>query len=785
MEIDGIAWEADADTLSFSRVVGSVEEILGYSATEWLGDPDFWESKLHPDDADWVVRTCIEASRRREPHRLTYRMIASDGRAVWLQDNVKVTVDGARATLHGIMIDVTEFIEQREILTARNAENAHFQTLYNLVPVAIWEEDWSRVLEALRDLKSQNVTDLSAHAATVPGWIDKMLSRLEVLQVNPAAVEMFRAESAAELISRATEVFDAQKPNSVFLTAMEAILRGKTELEGMNTLRRLDGSTLHVMFRVALPHIDDRPGRVIICEMDVSAAHSANERFELVTRATSDVIWDFDIVNDTLWSSDGLRRVFGLDPEEMQSSLEKWLDRIHVDDRERLMEHFDEITNSGRNDWEQEYRLRKGDDAFAIVRDEGFILRNEAGAAIRMVGSLVDITAERELEERLNQSQKLEAIGQLTGGIAHDFNNLLTIVLGSLEELEDHVLGNPDACRHLATGMRAVDRGTKLINQLLSFARQQPMVAKSVDLSRQVAEMDTTIAQSVGEQVAVVVETAPDLWPCRTDPVLFESALLNLCINARDAMAGEGRLKIALRNEKVDRDSALLTLGLSPGDFVVLGVSDTGKGMDAATVAAAFNPFFTTKGVGTGSGLGLSMVHGFARQSKGLARIDSEPGKGTLVEVYLPASKPARSQYASKDPVRWEKVGGTGRILLVEDQEMVRMQLTHTLQSLGYVVSPAESVASAIAVLTQDDRINLVLTDIGLPGGRSGFDLAKKLETLRPDLPVIFMSGFIETREESGIELKIGQNFLRKPFRREELATLLQRSLHLAQSPLL
>jgi len=609
-----------------------------------------------------------------------------------------------------------------------------------------------------------------------------MLGRLEVKAVNRAAVEMFRADSAEDLIRRATQVFEADKPNSVFLTAMGAILQGKTELEGMNALRRLDGTPVHVMFRIDLPKLEDRQGHVIICEMDVTAAHAANERFELVSRATSDVIWDFDIVNDTMWSSEGLRRVFGLDPEEMSGSLEKWLERIPDKDRDRLMQHFDEIANAGRNDWEQEYPFRKGDGSFAMVRDSGFIVRDATGAAVRMVGSLVDITEQRRLEERLIQSQKLEAIGRLTGGIAHDFNNLLTIVVGSLEVLEDHVGDNPEACDHLAAATRAVDRSVQLVSQLLSYARQQPMAPRTVDMARQIAEMRGMIARSVGGRIAVVVADAPHLWPCRADPAQFESAILNLCINARDAMGGAGRLTVTMRNETVEAGNALVAQGLSPGDYVVLGVADTGPGMDAATVASAFDPFFTTKEVGAGSGLGLSMVQGFAQQSKGMARIISQPGQGALIELYLPAAASAKNAETSPVSGRRAPAAGSGRILLVEDQEMVRAHMVHVLESLGYVVLPTGSAAEAFAAFERDARINLVLTDIVLPGRESGLALAGKIRQLRPDLPIVFMSGFTQARTEDGIELRPGQNFLRKPFRRDDLAAMLQRALRGAEA---
>lgn len=783
MTIDGIFWEADADTLHFRQVNGSVSEILGYSAEEWLRQSNFWETKLHPEDAEWVLQACTDASHRREPHRLTYRMIASDGRTVWLQDNVKVTTDGDRATLHGIMIDVTELIGQRQRLAAMNEANAHFQTLYNLVPVAIWEEDWSGVLEELRALRHEGVADTFSHAVAFPTWVNEMLGRLEVLAVNRAAVEMFGANSAGELIQRATEVFDAEKSSSIFLTAMNAVLLGRTELEGVNTLRRLDGSTVHVMFRIALPNIEDRQARVIICEMDVSAENAAKERFELVARSTSDVIWDFDIVKDRLWSSGGLRRVFGLDPEEMAAGLSNWVDRIHPDDKDQVLSQYDEILNSVQNKWEQEYRWRKGDESFAVVRHRGFVLRNHQGMPQRMVGNLVDITDQRRLEEQLVQSRKLEAVGKLTGGIAHDFNNLLTIVLGSLEVLEDHIGDNSDARRHLSAATLAVDRGTQLISQLLSYARAQPMSPVAIDMSRHVNETIGMIVRSLGEQIVVTIKSVPNLWRCRADPAQFESALLNLCINARDAMAGCGELTIAMRNEQVQPGSVLVPLGLAPGDFVVLSVTDTGAGMDAGTLAAAFDPFFTTKEVGAGSGMGLSMVQGFARQSMGLARILSEPGMGAVVEIYLPALKSTESSSASPVKFNRESITGAGRILLVEDQELVRNHIVNVLTGFGYEVLPTSSAAAAISVLQRNEKIDLILTDIVLPGGVSGLELAETVNRIRPDTPIIFTSGFSETNDGRGVELRVGENFVRKPFRRADLAKALSHSLKSASDP--
>lgn len=775
--IDGILWKADADTLRFDHVDGNVLEILGYTADDWLAEDGFWQARLHPDDADRIIETCVKLSRQRLPHRLTYRMIAADGRVVWLQDNVQVEVEGTRATLSGVMVDVTHLIEQSHKLEEASRQNAHYRELYDLVPVAIWEEDWTGVMAELRNLKAQGIDDISRHARKTPGFTDSMLARLNVLAVNPAAVEMFGASNAKELISRATEVFDANRPDSVFLSALAAILRGEHRIEGVTSLRRLSGEQVDVKYRIALPGLDDQDAHVVICEMDISEIQKSRERLELVTRATSDVIWDFDIVGDMLWASDGLQRIFGLDPIEMHSGLDKWTGRIHPDDIDRVMRQFDAILNHSSNLWEQEYRFRSGDGTYVWVRDEGFILRDADGAAIRMVGSLVDITEQRRLEERLQQSQKLEAIGKLTGGMAHDFNNLLTIVLGSLEGLEDHVGADPAARRHLDTAINAVDRSALLISQLLSYARQRPMALQSVNVAQTVRGMHEVISRTLGEHIRVSVSSEPGLWKCRADPSQLESALLNLCLNGRDAMKDGGTLTIRMRNALVSPSHTLSARGLEPGNYTVLSVADTGHGMDPATLRAAFDPFFTTKEVGEGSGLGLSMVQGFAQQSQGTVQIRSEPGKGTVVELFLPALAHTEAEESKAATPQTEHRGVSGHVLLVEDQDMVRDHVANLLEHLGYTVSLSSTAAQAINLIGTETSIDLVLTDIVLPGGESGLDLAARLGELRPGIPVAFMSGYSEAHAGCASPLHEGRNFLRKPFRRADLAKLLHNLL--------
>jgi signal transduction histidine kinase/CheY-like chemotaxis protein len=375
-----------------------------------------------------------------------------------------------------------------------------------------------------------------------------------------------------------------------------------------------------------------------------------------------------------------------------------------------------------------------------------------------------EIRARLTAEEAFRQAQKMEAIGQLTGGIAHDFNNILTAIFGSLEM----VLGSeePDerTRRMVSTALRSAGRGARLTQQLLAFSRRQVLQPKRVNLNELLREMRVLIQRAVGEAIDVTLTLAPDLPSCVIDPAQFETAVLNLVINARDAMPSGGRLRIATRKATV----ATATGELARGDYVLLSIVDSGGGMAPEVLARAFEPFFTTKEVGKGSGLGLSMVYGFARQSAGTAEIESTPSRGTSVLLYLPAlvGVPA-------EPIDHERDGavvesGSGTVLLVEDNEEVRSATAEVVAGLGYEVITAADGRAALDVLRRRRAIDLVLTDLIMPRGMSGIDLVRALRRLTADLPVLLMSGYSPALSaEIGGELHCA--FIAKPFRPAEL----------------
>lgn len=370
--------------------------------------------------------------------------------------------------------------------------------------------------------------------------------------------------------------------------------------------------------------------------------------------------------------------------------------------------------------------------------------------------------AERErAEARLVQAQKMEAVGQLTGGIAHDFNNLLTAVVGSLDLLLRRT-DDPMVQRLAGNALKAADRGAKLTSQLLAFSRRQRLVPAAVHPDRIITGMEDMLARSIGPHVVLKTELEPDLWAALVDPTQLEMMILNLAINARDAMPKGGDLTIAARN--VEAVPAILASELKPGEYVELSVADSGTGMSPTVLARAFEPFFTTKEHGKGTGLGLAQLYGFAKQSHGTARIESTEGKGTTVSIYLP-----RTRESASDAPSTVKPSGdlrSARVLVVDDDDEVRSVTTTMIEEIGYQVVGVETGERALEVLAKQD-FSIILTDVAMPG-MTGVDFARRARALAPDLPIIFSSGYADV-QAFGEELA-DEVVLRKPFKLDEVA---------------
>jgi PAS domain S-box-containing protein len=379
-----------------------------------------------------------------------------------------------------------------------------------------------------------------------------------------------------------------------------------------------------------------------------------------------------------------------------------------------------------------------------------------------------DVSDRITLEEQLRQSQRLEAVGQLTGGVAHDFNNLLTVILGNAELIIE-ALDPISPLRPLAEMVsHAAQRGAELTQRLLAFARRQALEPKAVDVNQLMGNMDSLLRRTLGEQIQVEWVRGGGLWPALVDPSQLENALLNLCLNARDAMPQGGQLTLETANARLDQEYADQYVEVQPGQYVMVAVSDTGIGIPSDSLERVFEPFFTTKAKGKGTGLGLSMVYGFIKQSGGHIKVYSEPGEGTTVKMYIPRClNPGQAANAVQQD---HPDLGSEVILLVEDDELVRRYGQDQLESLGYRVVTAENGPQALAILQQRADIDLLFTDVIMPGGMSGRDLADTAQQLRPGLKVLYTSGYTENAIVHQGRLDPGVQLLSKPYRRAELA---------------
>jgi signal transduction histidine kinase/CheY-like chemotaxis protein len=402
-------------------------------------------------------------------------------------------------------------------------------------------------------------------------------------------------------------------------------------------------------------------------------------------------------------------------------------------------------------------------------------LVREAGRT-RAIETLVESrTAELErTSEQLHQAQKMESIGNLTGGMAHDFNNLLSVVIGNLDLLQERVRDDREAMALSEAALQASIRGAELTRQLLAFARRQPLAPSAVDVNELVIGMTRLLERILEENIEVVLNPGQDIWPVLIDAAQLSAAIANLATNARDAMPGGGRLTIETKNAHLDADYVALNPEVEAGDYVLLEVSDTGTGMSPETLSQVFEPFFTTKEVGRGTGLGLSMVFGFVKQSKGHIKIYSELGHGTIVRIYLPRTAQGPVALAPAAVAR-PAHAATESILVVEDNDDVRRVVTRQITELGYGVIEAHNPKEALALLRDPKvKIDLLFTDLVMPGGMNGHELARAAIAERPGLKALFTSGYSDSSLRGDERLKEDELFLSKPYRKQDLARKLE-----------
>jgi PAS domain S-box-containing protein len=502
--------------------------------------------------------------------------------------------------------------------------------------------------------------------------------------------------------------------------------------------------------------------------IDITARRQAEEhlrlseaRYRLLAENSTDIIARVDLQGVRRYVSPACRDILGYEPEELIG--QRVADFVHTEDRDGLVAATCQLKFRPVAQLTQTYRHRHKDGHWIWLESRRQAIRDAEGHPVEFVSVMRDITERRRLEERLRQSQKMEAVGQLTGGIAHDFNNLLTVILGNAEILADDST-DPEFQALARIIEEAASRGADLTQKLLAFGRRQSLEPEPLMLDEVVQRMMGLLKRTLGEHIEIRTATRSTTSAALADRTLLENAILNLALNARDAMPQGGTLTIRT-GEKIARRRDGHNPAVQPVVFIT--VSDTGTGMDPETLEHVFEPFFTTKEVGQGSGLGLAMVYGFAEQSGGNVKIQSKVGKGTSVTMLLPAVSREAEQSEGRDATKSER--GRERILVVEDEPSVRQFVCSRLASLGYKVKAVATGLEALKVLDRDKGYDLLFTDVMLPQGMSGVELAERAREVSPRLKVLLTSGYPEEAFKGGGRSN-GMPLLRKPYRREQLA---------------
>ena len=526
---------------------------------------------------------------------------------------------------------------------------------------------------------------------------------------------------------------------------------------------------------------DTTPGQVHEvqdCVLSDTDPSSRRDHSTIVARATNDAVRDLDLTTGQLSWPQGLESLLGYEPAPATTQIGFWSERVHPEDRVRVAASIREAIASEAEHWSGEYRFRHADGSYLHLLERALIVRDNSGPASRLVGSLMDITARKQLQDQLCRSQKMEAFGQLAGGVAHDFNNFLTTILGysDLVLAETGVKG--EVASHVAEIRKAAGRASNLTGQLLAFSRKQALEPRDIEVNSLIVNLERSVLRLLGDNVTVACHLHQEKEGAhiKVDPGQLTQIILNLAVNARDAMPHGGRLifKTGTVTLSEDRQSTPGIDDLPPGDYVTIAVIDNGIGMSDEVKAHLFEPFFTTKDEGTGSGLGLATSYGIIRQSGGRIYVESELGKGTRVQIYFP-KVPAPPAPSYKKPGSRNLPTGTETILVLEDDISVRHISVRVLRTLGYQVIEAANGDDAQRLITQSAarEIHLLLTDVVMPQ-MSGRHFADWLRKVSPHTKVVFVSGYLD---ESLQRIDSGMFFLPKPFDPEQLAQSIRHAL--------
>jgi two-component system, cell cycle sensor histidine kinase and response regulator CckA len=778
-----VFWITDVDMTRVLYISPAYTEIWGQDPELLYRHPRLWMEAIHPDDRDRVVAAAVRG--REHGFHVEYRIVRPDGTLRWIHDRGFPIVDDQGTVFRsaGIAEDITvrkmaeAQLARREAILEAVAAGAE-----QLLRPGAWRDHVGQVLAALGEASlasrcyfmervegAAEPPRFAQNAEWVRQGIEPQIGNAELQGFTFAEFGLDAWEQAfgrGEVVYARVESLDpAQRPHFEAqgirsILSVPVFVAG--EWYGVLGFDDCDGEhEWSVAEREALRAAAGTLGAAVERQRTDEALRQSEERFRQVAAAVPQVIWMFTPdFSETLYLSPAYETIWGLSLETGYREPRSFIACIHPDDRDGMLDSMSRVARGPART--PEYRIRRPDGSERWLRGSGLPVRDASGRVLRVVGITEDITDRKQLEARLLHSQKMEAVGQLAGGVAHDFNNMLTAIGGFAALLEGEVAEGTDAEEYVHEIQKATSRAAELTRQLLAFGRRQKLNAEVVDINALVREPQKMLRRLVPAHIEIELRLEPEAGQVRFDPTQMHQVLLNLVVNARDAMPGGGRLLIRTRRQSIVQQQADGTL--PPGEYVVLEVQDTGVGMDDETLSRAFEPFFTRKPKGQGTGLGLATVEGIVSQSGGHIRVESRPGAGSTFSIWLPLAADPRPRPA--EVVRPEAVASPGGaiVLLVEDEAAVRILARRILARAGYTVLEARDGEEALTLFaTHQGEIDLLLTDAVMPR-MGGIALATALRKRRPGLPIVLMSGYSEDMAYGDAHLPDGVAFLQKPF---------------------
>jgi two-component system, cell cycle sensor histidine kinase and response regulator CckA len=608
----------------------------------------------------------------------------------------------------------------------------------------------------------------------------------EIVYANPAAEHMFGYPTTELLGERTENLHVSRQQFEAFHEQSSPVLAADRPFRTEWEMRRRDGSVFPVEIIVRVFEVGPDDAFAISIVRDISERRERDEvlrrseaRFRELAENLRQVFWISDPEKSIMeYVNPAYERVWGRPVESLYDAPLSFLDAVHPDDRARVA---GEVPRQAEGGFDTEYRIVRPDGEVAWIWDRAVPVRDEEGRVYRVIGVAEDITELKRAEAQLHQAQKIDAIGNLAGGIAHDFNNLLTVVFGNLDALRsDRDLPEAGRNRLVDNALQAAEKAAGLTRQLLAFSRTQVLMPRRTEVNQLIIDLVQLISRTLREDIELKVTLDPGLPQIHVDSAQLETAILNLVLNARDAMPGGGTIEIRTSACDIDRRAGAAALPCAPGRYVAVEVTDDGLGMSAQVRERIFEPFYTTKEVGKGTGLGLSTTLGFVRQSDGGIEIDSEPGRGTRIRILLPIDGVAADDSGTGDvsSPRETPTPAPRRVLLVEDDAPVRATISAQLVAQGCEVMEAANVCDALAVLEcEASAVDVIISDYAMPGGQNGLDLAREVARRWPAIGFVLCSGHAEdSRSLSELGLP-GIRFLPKPFRPRDLADTLRKVL--------